>query len=135
MEKEVMMKAMALLEALADSLGMTIKQLWPYFIKQAYIVSFEVWATIFTFIALFVLAAKKLFNCIAIYNSYYDDDTKTTRGERDASARYGIFWGICTVLVCFVLLIAVEGAFTDGLAFLNPEYWATVKILRLAVGK
>jgi|WetSurMetagenome_2_1015567.scaffolds.fasta_scaffold03175_12 hypothetical protein len=125
MEKEIVSQAVNVLQAFADKIGMTVTQLWPYFIKQAYITSFEVFLCTLLSSIFSWFFGKKFFK--AVYDYYNPLDGV----DRNTYVLYFATYGAVMAISIFILFIALYTLCTDeGMAFLNPEYWAAMKLLK-----
>lgn len=102
------------LESLAQSIGVGVQEMFPYFVRQQYIDSLS---SIIPFILL--LITLPLF-------AYFQRRTDWTKSDTLDQGLTMIF-GMLSVVLTGATLITIDGL----LKFLNPEYHAIREIIRL----
>ena len=111
-------KAMELLRQLAEKMGKTIEEIYPFFVKQ---VRLEAWAAI--------LAWGAVTGLILLVGFLVRRQAKAPGSGEIPDAALGMAL-MLVALTAFLVAVAYNAPF-----LLNPHYAAIVKIMGLATGK
>lgn len=115
-----------LLESLAKTFGTTVEHLWGVLLRQAPIsgtVDLLLYSVLVYVAVWLVRKARYLTTVPAV--------TETDKYPHPVldSENGGCFWAIVIAYIVIVALIVLGGITTTVAAFLNPEYWALMKVL------
>lgn len=113
MEKEIINSVLAKLDALAVKMGMTVKQIWPWLVKQQYVDAFY---------SLILFLSFSLFG----YISYYFIKRVKWSFDFTSAQGIGIALGIVSGVGIISSLFYFLGQFPD---IFNAEYWALKDLL------
>lgn len=112
LSSEVLVK----IDALAQKLGMTVEQIWPWMIRQQY--TEAIWPAIL-FVIFFISA---LYVCRFIKKVNWDEY------KLSVEQVIGIIGGIIAV---FGLVISFTNFIAEFSDIFNPEYWALKDLMRM----
>jgi len=104
------------IDTLAQKIGVTIEQLWPWMVKQQYVEAFYV-------LAIFVIFSITLFSTCRFIKKVKWNDYEITI-EQIIGVTFGILIGI-GFCVSGISLISEFGD------IFNPEYWALKDLMRM----
>jgi hypothetical protein len=103
------------LEAMAERLNVAVEHLWSALIQQAPITAtFD----LVLFVGLVALGVIVLIKFIGIYKSFEDENDKV---------RLVIFISAICLIALMISIALLKSIIT---AFLNPEYWALMQVLK-----
>lgn len=107
---------MQALSALADKIGTTTEQVWPWMVKQAQL---EAGIFIFLWVIVLALSVCGLKKCVAyLQSSDYRHDEMAITGA--------VFTGVATLVL--IVMMVVEGPVVISKIF-NPEYAALKSLM------
>ena len=101
-------KALALLEQLAQKLGTTAEQVWPFLVKQ-----YALYGLLMLWVGGAICLLLSVLGIIMV-----------VRTNDDFVMGWGIFFIFCSIVGVF--FVGIPGA----MRYLNPEYYAFIEVLR-----
>lgn len=103
------------IDAIAQKIGVTVEQLWPWLIKQQYVE------------AIYPLVLVILF-CILFFSYYNHIKNTDWDNESDLKSAIKVKLLIGIGAVCIFAFIVFIGEFSD---IFNPEYWAFKNLIEM----
>ncbi len=133
MDKEVANEVLKRLDLLAEKLGIGVQQIFPLYVRQAYINSILAWVFI-------IVTTVTTYLVVSYAMNHYDYNPSGEGGKRPKNP-YSIkqegHEGVWNTIVCaciVLLFVSIIVLLWTGFDWLNPHYWAFKDVLTI-IGK